>query len=697
MKTLAMVTNYHHERLIGRKTANFIAAVHAHLRHRGIVLNVEFVLDRPDAATHQQIELAARPLGSDGRIHVVDFGDLGRSRTYGVNAARGNVVCFVDGDDFFSMNWFEGALDYLSGGPRREVIHTQYMVGFDQQEFVRETMVSAHPSFDPLSLAVDWYWNGNLAIQTEVFADMPIQPYDHAGGFGSEDWHWSCNCCAAGIGRASLPGTCYYYRVKPDRFSLGRIGDVIHMASPLFTREQVPAPPAAPSAEPIRVSPLTAEFFAQAREMERFEPGLSYLRSVEAGERKIRHYFPHTPPIVGTVLREALRAGVGSGSTIIFADGQRLAGGLKTAEALCAALTGLPGSPRLYLMDGDGWESHARPDGYVISVGQLKRAGLGVTQIERLVARFFIQFSDITVLNLLSPRARSAALAYSRASRGRVGRWINVVTEYGFDALSQVWDELDAFQVAAVESQNVAVFGKTAREAWRERGARLLYDEGLEADWVDEVLGSRVVSPRFSPDCSAGEVVTSPALARTIRITADGLVAAASEGSGAVTVKVTDRLRALVEHESECIFVLGEAFLGAEFGDGSPPRPPGLRIPALTIIDEEDLPTVYLKQPLEIFERQFAAGGFPADIVAAGAIGFDCVSLRNVLERFPDRFALAALFDETIRRAMAASERCVDVFSPTCIVSVNARDLELIDKGALSRAFRAGRRPGAPR
>jgi len=150
-------------------SAAFIRAVHAHLRGRGIQLNVEFVLDRPDEPTHQYIDQAAKAI-DDARVHVVDFGNLGISRTHGVKAARGDVVCFVDGDDFFSLNWFEDAFDYLSGHPRREIAHTQYMVGFDQDEFIRETMDSGDPSFDPLSLAVDWYWSANLAIQTQLFA-----------------------------------------------------------------------------------------------------------------------------------------------------------------------------------------------------------------------------------------------------------------------------------------------------------------------------------------------------------------------------------------------------------------------------------------------------------------------------------------------------------------------------------------------
>ncbi|MEP6967061.1 MAG: glycosyltransferase [Pseudomonadota bacterium] len=691
-----MVTNFHRERRMGLKTAAFIRAVHAHLRGRGIQLNVEFVLDRPDEPTHQYIDQAAKTI-DDARVHVVDFGNLGISRTHGVKAARGDVVCFVDGDDFFSLNWFEDAFDYLSGHPRREIAHTQYMVGFDQDEFIRETMDSGDPSFDPLSLAVDWYWSANLAIQTQLFAAVPIEPYDHAGGFGSEDWHWACNCLAAGIRRAPLSNTSYFYRVKPERFSLGRVGDVIHMRSALFTREGAPPPPKQPSDLPIPTKPLSAEFFAQAREVERFELGISYLRSVEVGGQAVRHFSPHTPPIVGSVMREVLASGFGDGSTVVFADQQRLPGGLATAAALCTSLTGPAAKPRLYIVDGVGCERHSRADGYVIALAELKAAGLYDAQLDRLIARFLLQSDNLTVLNLLSPRTRSRALAYSRATRGSVHRWLNVVMEYGFDALSQAYDELEAYEAAGVESQAIGVFQKTVREAAEVRGAILHHDEALEHDYVSGALGSRIVSPTADP-ATGGHPGggPSPAEARTFRITPMVLAPPGTDAARDMMLKVTDSLRALSEREDECIFALGGSFFGAEFGEGGGARAPGLRIPTVTIVHDEGQSTIYLKHPLDRFNEELQSGRFSADIGAAGALGVDCVSLREVLQEFPQSFPFPVLIDTCLRRARGAGGPCVAAFAPACILEVTAEDLDLLDKAALARALTGRSNRDAP-
>ncbi|MBA3810167.1 MAG: hypothetical protein H0X27_00680, partial [Caulobacteraceae bacterium] len=495
-------------------------------------------------------------------------------------------------------------------------------------------------------------------------------------------------CLAAGIRRAPLPNTSYFYRVKPDRFSLGRVGDVIHMRSALFTPEGAPPPPREPSDLPIPTTPLSEGFFAQAREVERFELGLSYLRSVEVGGQAVRHFAPHTPPIVGSVMREVLASGFGDGSTVVFADQLRLPAGLETAAALCTGLTGPSAKPRLYIIDGAGHARHARADGYVIALAELKAAGLYEAQIDRLIARFLLQSRDLTVLNLLSPRIRSRALAYNRATRGGVRRWLNVVMEYGFDALSQAYDELEAYGAAGIESQAIGVFRKTAREAADVRGVILHHDEALEGDFIGGALGSRDVSPRADP--TTGILpggVGSLAEERTFRISPAALAAAGTDASRDMVLTVTDSLRAISESQEECIFALGGCFLGAEIGEGGAARAPGLRIPAVTVIHQEGQSTIYLRHPVDRFNEELQSGRFSADIGAAGALGVDCATLRDVLRQSPGSFSFPTLIDRCLRRARDAGEPCIATFAPTCIVQATPEDLDLLDKAALARAL----------
>jgi hypothetical protein len=683
-RSLGLVANFHRERRIGRKTANFLGQVQKRLDARGVDFCIEFVLDRPDAITIQQIEMAALKIPRS-RVHVVDFGNLGSSRTFGVQSARADVVCFTDGDDFFSFNWFEGALDFFSGGRRRVVLHTQYMVGFDNERFIRETTQSTDPWFDPLSLAAQWYWSANLAIEVDVFAAIPIEPYDHARGFGSEDWHWTCNGLAEGIERVALPNTSYFYRVKPQRYALGKVGDVIAMASPLFEPGRLPARAPSFVAEPPPVAVPPKIFFEQAREVEAYEIGLSYLRAVEVGAETVRHFRPHTPPIVGTVYRDALASGFGDGSAIIFADSQRLAGGLEMASSLCSAVTGAAGRGRLYIVDGDRQACHARSDGYVINLADLRAARLFNDSIDRLIARFFIQNSGLTVFNLMSPRVGSRALAFSRATRGSVARWINVICEYGYDALSQSYDELDLFAAAAIDSENVAVFERTATEARRVRGVRLACSAGLEAAYVSgDPRATRPGEIAWRTPVENGRAEPRWPGALVLRVGLSPTVDADIDDGDDVWLTLDEAQRAAARDAREVIVVGWKTFLGEHIG-AEAPTGPGIRIPGLTVVRFDEPPVYYFRPQVAVMNEAFSQGRVPADLAYTGAFGVAGEIFREVLQRSGESVSVATLVALAIRKARASGQAVVTSFGDDGVVSVSAEDLERLGGARLLR------------
>ena len=193
-KRASLVVNFHREQRIGFKTIRFVQAVVERLRQSEIILNCCFVLDRPDSLTRSGIRRWADALAGS-EVLEVDFGNLGAARSAGIAHTNEDIVFFLDGDDFVTFNWFARALRFFAEAGAegdRLIAHTQYFVGFDREQFVRLGLDSRDGRFDPLALATDWYFCNNLACHRSVFDAVPIEPYDHAGGFGAEDWHWSC-------------------------------------------------------------------------------------------------------------------------------------------------------------------------------------------------------------------------------------------------------------------------------------------------------------------------------------------------------------------------------------------------------------------------------------------------------------------------------------------------------------------------
>jgi glycosyltransferase involved in cell wall biosynthesis len=205
-------------------------------------LSVESILvaDRPDQATRAVIESWADWLNC---TEFVDYGNLGSSRMHGIRRAAGEFVCFMDGDDLWQPEWPSRA--YAKADRERNsgdtIYHTEIFAEFGSECSLREQIASEDPLFHPNHLVGGWHYCNNLFASRDILTRYPIQPYDHGRGFGSEDWHWSCETCHAGVRRSRVPETIYFYR-NSNRSSLGKSPWLVIRETGLFqTDARVPA------------------------------------------------------------------------------------------------------------------------------------------------------------------------------------------------------------------------------------------------------------------------------------------------------------------------------------------------------------------------------------------------------------------------------------------------------------------------
>ena len=237
---IGVVINGHREGVLLHSSLAALQHAAAYAAARGIVVDIHLVLDRPDEETRA---VATAFQGALASLSEVDFGNLGDARKAGLCMARNDWISFLDGDDLTSQNWLYDA--YVAANacarPFDTVFHTELFVGFGSEVFFRRAMRTSDPEFDPLCLVADWFFCNNLFAHRSVFERCPIEPYDHANGFGAEDWHWSCQTIAAGFDRDFVPETAYFYRMKPPGESLGMTPGLMHKASRLFDRPFIEA------------------------------------------------------------------------------------------------------------------------------------------------------------------------------------------------------------------------------------------------------------------------------------------------------------------------------------------------------------------------------------------------------------------------------------------------------------------------
>lgn len=235
-RSASVIINGHREGNLLARTLKSAVAAKAYALSLGFKININLVLDNPDKQTKAVAEKFTEHLAA---VYQVAYRNLGDSRQHGVKHAKDDWLFFLDGDDLVSENWFGDAILHVNSDRNRKktVYHTELFVGFDAEIFYRRAMKTTDPEFDPYGLICDWFFCNNLFVHRSILKDCPIQPYDHAAGYGAEDWHWSCEATARGIARDFIPQTTYFYRIKPAELSLGMTTGLIHKASDLFSLE----------------------------------------------------------------------------------------------------------------------------------------------------------------------------------------------------------------------------------------------------------------------------------------------------------------------------------------------------------------------------------------------------------------------------------------------------------------------------
>jgi glycosyltransferase involved in cell wall biosynthesis len=217
--TVSIVINFHKEGYLAQSTIKSARQARKHLESRGIAsVEAIAVLDHPDAITRQVIE---KNRDFFDRIDLVTVRDLAAARNHGVQIATGDYVAFLDGDDMWGESWLTGAYTHVQTFDEPVVLHTEYFIGFGRENFSRLQWDSADPNFDPLTLMQNWHFCNNSFASRKLLLANPYVSYDHESGFGSEDWHWSCETIARGIRHTFVPKTAYFYRMRQDILAIG--------------------------------------------------------------------------------------------------------------------------------------------------------------------------------------------------------------------------------------------------------------------------------------------------------------------------------------------------------------------------------------------------------------------------------------------------------------------------------------------
>lgn len=176
-----------------------------------IGVHVEIALDAADSAT----QTTAAALGCARKFM---FRDVGRVRNFYLDSEyeSGQILGFLDGDDFLSANWPAVAADSLRSSSGPAICFPRFRALFWDRYFPVLVFRQPRPSHPKL---IGWLQQ-HTNMWASAFAARNVSGLprfrDSSKGIVYEDWWFINDCLASGVTLLVVEG-CLYYRQGPGR------------------------------------------------------------------------------------------------------------------------------------------------------------------------------------------------------------------------------------------------------------------------------------------------------------------------------------------------------------------------------------------------------------------------------------------------------------------------------------------------
>ena len=208
---ISVIVTAHHEGRLAHRTMRSLFRSAEYAQEEGISIEIIVVMDKPDINTLAYFSLYEN---SKIIIKVVEFGDPGLSRNYGVEISSGKYVYFLDADNLVGRDWLYKAYQYLEGSNKDIIVHPEYHIVFEAKNIIWCQLSSFGTDFYIEDLMEYNYWDTVCGAKRDILLKYPFERTSTDSGFGYEDWHFNCQTLADGIEHHVVPETVHFLRTK---------------------------------------------------------------------------------------------------------------------------------------------------------------------------------------------------------------------------------------------------------------------------------------------------------------------------------------------------------------------------------------------------------------------------------------------------------------------------------------------------
>lgn len=226
---ITLIINGHRE---GSWLSESLEAARKSIRYaseRGVKGELLLILDKTNAQT---LSIAQEYI-MEGRVRRVEFGDLSKSRNYGVGLVSTELTAFSDGDDIISENWvYLIAQSLAKSQHQNKFVRPQEVVFFRKRPsrpFARYFQKDLRPNEFESRYLFQNPFISPFGTWTSNMTELPFPVQNRALKVGLEDWSHSLRSLLDGYFHEVALGTSHFVRLR--RFSYGRI-QTLHKTSP---------------------------------------------------------------------------------------------------------------------------------------------------------------------------------------------------------------------------------------------------------------------------------------------------------------------------------------------------------------------------------------------------------------------------------------------------------------------------------
>lgn len=181
-------------------------------RQFDITVEIVVVLDSADQPTTTLAQDYDYTVFDASKVLRVQNGAPGLSRNDGISVARGDYVVTIDGDDLISFDFLQRMYMTSRSLTRKTIIFPEFVTAFGGDYYV-------YKLYNKRYIGNAAFFDGHPYVACAMFPREFLARVRNAhaslrNGYAHEDWHFNCECLAAGYDIAVAAGAILFYRQR---------------------------------------------------------------------------------------------------------------------------------------------------------------------------------------------------------------------------------------------------------------------------------------------------------------------------------------------------------------------------------------------------------------------------------------------------------------------------------------------------